>query len=401
MSARALRGVAVLFPLFTTLACQTPRPSAEPAAPVAAEAAGEDAAPAPATADPAPEEVAAPAPATQTAPDSGPPPECAGRLQPEAPRELNVGGRAATSTGFKLTFKDPDADGKLILGVLGPINEDSGANLFVLRRYLQFFKEEKADAVVVSGDVGEVGPGIERAVSELAAAAVPVLVVSGNRECRADFHRGVARAQKKHPNVVNMNLVRAVEFQEATVVSLPGYHDPNFISCTTGCQYNQSTLDEVVSLARSAKNPVVLVSHGPPKGSSNRAVDYAVNGGNAGDPQINRAMSEGKIRFGIFSNIKEAGARATDLEGTSLIPQDKAARELYLNPGPADTTRWDMNDRTQGYGFAATLTIQGDKASWKLYRSVKLTKEQKLEAKKMDPPRNRDEPPDEAAEAAP
>jgi len=316
---------------------------------------------------------------------------CAGHLTAAAAQEVKVGDRAATSVGYKLTFKDAAPGGKLVLGVLGPINEDSGQNMYALKRYLQFFKEQGVHAVVVSGDIGEVAAGIERALTEVAAAGVPVLAVAGNRECGGDFKKGMARAQQTRSNLVNMHVFRAVEFKEATVVSLPGYHDPNFISCTTGCRYDKGTLDEVVKAAKESKAPVVLVSHGPPKGAGNKAVDYAVNGGNVGDPEINKAIAAAGIAFGIFSNIKEAGARATDLEGTQLVPQDKPARALFLNPGPADSTRWEMNDKTLAYGFAATLTISGKEASWKLFKSAKLTKEEKAEAKKLDPPRRRDE----------
>lgn len=322
---------------------------------------------------------------------------CAGHLTATAPQEVKIGDRAATSTGYKLAFKDAAPDGKLVLGVLGPINEDSGQNLFVFRRYLQFFKDQGVHAVVLSGDIGETAAGIQRALAEVAAAGVPVLAVSGNRECGGDFKKGMARAQKAHSNLVNMNVVRVVEINGVTLVSVPGYHDPNFISCTTGCRYDKGTLDEAVKAAKESKAPVVLLSHGPPKGAGNKALDYAVNGGNVGDAELNKVIAAAGIPFGIFSNIKEAGARATDLEGTTLIPQDKPSKVLYLNPGPADSTRWDMNDRTQGYGFAATLTISGKEASWKLYRSVKLTKEQKAEAKLLDPPKHREDAEDSEA----
>jgi hypothetical protein len=82
------------------------------------------------------------------------------------------------------------------------------------------------------------------------------------------------------------------------------------------------------------------------------------------------------------------------------VPQDRPAKVLYLNPGPADSTRWEMNDKSVGYGFAAVLTISGKEASWKLYKNAKLTKEEKAEAKKLDPPKHREEP-EEAPQKAP
>jgi hypothetical protein len=130
----------------------------------------------------------------------------------------------------------------------------------------------------------------------------------------------------------------------------------------------------------------MLISHGPPRGEGSQALDYAILGGNVGNPEINRAIEEGKIAFGAFSNIKEAGARATDLPGTTIIPPSTPAKSLFLNPGPADSMRWEMNDGTKSYGMAAVLTIEGGQASWKGYRVSQLTSEEKLQAKALDPP---------------
>ncbi len=318
--------------------------------------------------------------------------ECAAPLDAAAPTQVKIGERAATSTGSKLSFKDKDADGALKLGILGPINEDSGLNLVVLRKYLKFFTDEKADAIVVTGDLPETVKGIARSLTELAQAKLPVFVVIGNRECQAEYTAGVAQAQKDNPNVVNLNQVRVVEFPEATLVSLPGYHDPNFIQCTVGCRYHKSTVDEVIRAAKESKAPVVLVSHGPPRGGGSQSIDYAPNTGNVGDQEINRALQEAKITFGVFSNIKEAGARATDVAGTTVIAQDTPAKELLLNPGPANTTRQDMNDKSKGYGFAAVLSIQGQEASWKLFRNTKPSPEERKQAKAFDPKPDEEDP---------
>ena len=101
-----------------------------------------------------------------------------------------------------------------------------------------------------------------------------------------------------------------VEFPELTLVSLPGYHDPNYITCKTGCQYLKSTVAEVVRVAKESKVPVTLVAHGPPHGNGNPA-HFAGAGGNVGDEAITRAIREGNIAFGLFSNIMkpEGGPR--------------------------------------------------------------------------------------------
>ncbi len=330
---------------------------------------------------------ATPPPAPPPAPEPRAEKECAAPIDPGPVQDVKIGERAAKLSGARLTFADKDADGKLVLGVLGPINEDSGANMVALRSYVKFFTEEKVDGIVVTGDVGEVVTGISRVLKELTAAKVPVFVVIGNRECKAEFTDGVAAAQKESTAIVNLNQVRVVEFPELTLVSLPGYHAPEYINCKTGCQYLKSTVDEVVRVAKEAKTPVGLVSHGPPHGDGNQALDFAGAGGNVGDGAITKAITDSHIAFGFFSNIKEAGGRAAkDPGGTSLVKEGEASESLFLNPGPADTMGWEMNDGTKGLGMAATFTLKDGKATYKLLRLKPMTAAEKAEAKKLDPP---------------
>lgn len=358
-------------------ACATPPPARPTPAPEAK----------PSTeAPPAGPEATAAAEEVPAAPAEGAFAGCAARLDEGPTRELTVAGRKAQQTGARLRFVEPDADGKLVVGVLGPINEDSGLNVLALRRYLRFFAEQKAEAIVLTGDVGETPAGLTRLLEELAAAKVPVLAVAGNRECAEDFSQGVAGAQQRSDAIVNLNAVRSVELGGVTFVSLPGYHDPNYIPCETGCRYDARTLQDVVTAARSAATPVVLVSHGPPLGSTRESLDHAVNGRNVGDPEINRVLREGKIAFGFFSNIKEAGARATAPDLTTLIPQDTAAKGLMLNPGPADVSRWEMNDGVFANGFATVVTFSGGSASWKLYRAPQPTPEDRKAARALNRP---------------
>lgn len=328
--------------------------------------------------------------------------ECAAPLEPGPAQDVTIGDRAATQAGYKLTFKDKDADGTLSFGVLGALNEDSGENLVNLKKYLKYFADEKVDAIVVTGDIGEAyAENITRVLVNIADAKVPVLAVIGNRECRAAFTDGVMAAQREKTNIVNLNAIRAVEFPEATLLSLPGYHAAEFIACKTGCLYHKSTVDEVVRMAKEAKSPVVLVSHGPPRGASSQSLDNAHQGGNVGDANLTQAIKDANIPFGFFSNIKEAGGRAVDsADGTTLVSEGKPSKKLYLNPGPADAVGWDMNDGTASNGMVAVFKLKGDEATWKLYRAKPLTAAEKKEAAKLQPPpRTEDE--DQEGAAAP
>ena len=320
--------------------------------------------------------------------------ECAAPIDPGPVAEVKFGERVAKQTGARMVFSDKDADGALTFGVLGPVNEDSGLNMMALKKYVKFFQDEKADAIIVTGDVGELASGIGRVLEELGATKLPVFVIIGNRECRAEYTDGLLAAKAKNPNIVNLNEVRVVEFPELTLVSLPGYHDPNYINCRTGCQYVKSTVAEVVHAAKQSKVPVALIAHGPPHGNGNQALDFAGAGGNVGDEAITKAIVEGNIAFGLFSNIKEAGGRATkDPDGTQLSKEGEPSKSLYLNPGPADTMGWDMNDSTKSVGMAATFTLKDGQGTFKMLRLKPPSAAEKAESKKFDPPAREEKAP--------
>ena len=314
--------------------------------------------------------------------------ECAAPIDPTPVVELKLGTRTAKQTGARLTFSDADADGKLVFGVLGPVNEDSGINMVSLKKYAKFFADEKADAILVTGDVGELSTGIKRVLVELASTKLPVFVLAGNSECRAEYTDGVTAAKREASNIVNLNEVRVVEFPELTLFSLPGHHDPTFIKCATGCRYYQSTIDEIARAAKEAKGPTMLVAHGPPHGQGAQAIDYSSGNINAGDEAIAKLLTGANLSFGVFSNIKEAGARASsDVGGTTLVKEGQASKSLYLNPGPADsTTPWDMNDGSKGNGLAAVVSLADGAMSYKLLRLKPPTGAEKGEAKRLEPP---------------
>lgn len=314
--------------------------------------------------------------------------ECGAPIDPGPVTQVQIAGRAAKHSGARLRFTDADADGTLTLGVVGPINEDSGENMVNLKKYVKYFEDQKADAIVVTGDIGESAGSITRSLKALATSKLPVFAVIGNNECRADFTDGLkAASEETQGAVINLNQVRVVEFPELTLVSLPGYHNPDYMHCATGCVYLKSTVDEVVREAKESKVPVALVMHGPPHGKGAQALDAATNnGGNVGDENVTKAITEGKISFGFFSNIKEAGARAAvDPSGEMLLKENAFSKTLYLNPGPADSYGWAMNDGSTSQGLVAVFKLKDGQGSWQLYRAKALNAAEKAEAKRLAP----------------
>ncbi|MGC4115403.1 MAG: metallophosphoesterase [Myxococcales bacterium] len=325
-------------------------------------------------------------------------PQCIGPIDLAVPAKLTIGGKQVERHGYKLTFPavPEKKDAPTVFGVIAGINEDSGENMVNLKKFVDFFKAEKVDAILAVGDNGESIESIVRVMTPLAETGLPVFTVLGNRECSGHFNDAMAELQKKFSNVVNFSNVRHIEFGNVDLVSLPGYHDKRYIHCASGCQYFKQDIDALKPIAKAAKNPVVLVAHGPPHGATQSALDAATEAGNVGDVNINGLVAEAAIPFGIFANIKEAGARATDLDGNNVIKPEVLSDKLYLNPGPADAVAWAMNDGTQSLGMAATLTVEGKQAKYKVFRAKALTTEEKAQAAKLAPAAPKDPEPEPA-----
>jgi hypothetical protein len=143
----------------------------------------------------------------------------------------------------------------------------------------------------------------------------------------------------------------------------------------------------MAALAKKAENPVLLLAHGQPKGSTPSALDVIAPGKeHIGDSNLNEAITGAGIPFGIFGNVKEAGGQAVaDLDGKVVVAEGAFSERLYLNPGAADSLEWVMNDGTTATGMAAVLHVQGKTAGYRIYRAAKLTEAEQEEAARLLP----------------
>jgi Icc-related predicted phosphoesterase len=297
-------------------------------------------------------------------------PACVARWSEEGePKTFEAGGKTYTLKGAHLQETSKDDDDQVVLGLVADIKEDTAENLANLDDIVRFFKDQQAEVLVAVGDLGDDQKQIENALDRLAASGLPVLAVIGNREGRAAFNDAVAAAASRHNNVINLNHVRLVTLDDAALVSIPGYHNKVYIHADDGCLYGPSDLDATRPIVQAAKGKrVVLISHGPPKQDGAEALDRTLEQVNVGDPALADFIKDNGIKFGAFANIHEAGGRATNLAGQSLISEGKPSDELYLSIGPADSVRWQMNDGTESTGMASLMTIKGDKAWFKVHR---------------------------------
>lgn len=330
----------------------------------------EPAAPAPAEKPKTEEKAVAAQPATKAASSDS---DCIGNWSAEGTAaKVDAGGKTFELQGSKLKETSTDPDDQVILGVVANIKEDTPENIKNLQSILEFFKKEKVDAIVIDGDSGENEQQIANVLEPISALNLPTFVIIGNLENKNDYNKAVKAAAAKHPNIFDLNQIRMVELDDVVLVSLPGYYDKSYLHAgDAGCLYKAADLDSTRAAikAANAAKPLVLVSHGAPRQDGAEAIDRMSPGEtNVGDPELMKVVRETGVKLGIFANIQEAGGRGTNVDGNSLVGEEKPAEQLFLNPGPADAVAWKMNDRTESVGMAATMTIKGKQASFKMHR---------------------------------
>jgi Icc-related predicted phosphoesterase len=301
---------------------------------------------------------------------------CAGPFDKMArPQTLEIGAGA-----FKITLDGYTARidraggapvaGEVRLGVLSSIKDFEEETKQNLDQFLSFFKANKVELILVGGDTAFGETEVTDVFSHLAKSGLPVLGVAGNAESRSGFNRALKDTWAEHKNVINMGLVRRVDFPGVDVISLPGYYDKKFVHQTGACVYKPEDAEGLATLAKEAgEDPVVLLTHGPPKQDGKGAVDYVPGVGNVGDPQITEVLKKAGIPFGIFGHIMEAGGRGTDLSGKKEVKPGTFAAQLYLNPGPANSLPWRMNFGADSFGMAAVLTVKGKQAKFEILRA--------------------------------
>ena len=260
--------------------------------------------------------------------------------------------------------------GKARLGVLAGIKDLEPATKRSLDAFYAEFEKQGVDAVLVGGDTAYGELELEDILSYLGEKKLPVIAIMGNNESRSAFNRATLAAWKKHPLVLNGNLLRRVDGDGFDVVSLGGYHDKAFASTSGACLYRDADVAALAGLAAQADDPVVLLLHGPPKGEGKAAIDFVPgSAGNVGDVRLTKAIAGAKIPVVVAGHILEAGARATDGSGKKAVPEGKAAKTLFLNPGQANSLPYSLSLGWTSYGTAAIVELGGGQASWKLLKA--------------------------------
>jgi predicted phosphodiesterase len=316
---------------------------------------------------PTPTPTPAPAPTPVAKPESNP--LCVGKPADGPEEKLEIAGKAFTKKGSTLSQDAADADDEFVIGQVSDIKDHTPENAANLKVAFEWMKAEKVDAIALTGDLGETAESVQKVVEDAAATGLPVLAIVGNRECAKHFDDGVKAAQAKFKNVINLNQTRVVNFDDLSIVSMPGYFNKSYIHCAEGCEYTADDVKALPEIAKAATQPVkLLISHGPPLQAGPQAIDRIHEGANVGDPNLTEVLKTGTFQFGMFGNIQESGGYAANLAGDTRVAPETFVDSFYFNPGPIDSVRWVMLDGSESIGMAGIVHVKGKQASYKVKR---------------------------------
>ncbi len=285
------------------------------------------------------------------------------------PRKVTLGGKSYRHDGYTLEIEKPDDDDRVVIGVMSALKDVTPNTRKNVEEALSWFRSRGAEWLVVNGDIAIEELALEDAIDVLGESGLPTLMVLGNSESRSSFARAYASKSKKYPNLVNGTWVRKIVADDAEFWTLPGYYSKSFVYQGAGCRYKQEDVEAMrKELLPSGATPVVLVSHGPPRGTGPRSIDVITDNSNVGDEAMSQLIKKENIPFGIFGHILESGGRAVAGDLATPVAQERASAALYVNAGSISGDPWGMNDGSTSYGMALLVIIDGGKATYEVKR---------------------------------
>ena len=264
------------------------------------------------------------------------------------------------------------ASKKPVLGLLAGIKDLEPETRAMLDVFIADFEKADVDAIVIGGDSSSEPDALDQILEYLGkATSRPLLIVAGNMERGAALNYAILKQRKAGAtHLLNLDVIRRYDGDGVDVIGLGGYHDKAYLHLAGGCIYKEKDVEALERAAAAADDPVVLLTHGPPRQKGQQALDYVPGADNVGDPQLSALIAKAKISFGIHGHILEAAGRATDASGKPL-PQKKPQTTLFVNQGSANPLPWKLNDGSTSYGLAALMTLDGKKASYEIIRGPK------------------------------
>ncbi len=275
-------------------------------------------------------------------------------------RDVSVNGSDYSISGSEILQKKSSFldDGEINIGVVSDI-EGAVKNAEISANRLA---KQNIDAVVIAGDCYEnedirrnpVYPNSTDNLHEMidsiepyAKLGVPIFVIAGNHEVQSVYNDAIKELQEEYPNVFDIN-EKAADLKGVNIVGMGGYHHPRFTTrygfLLDNGDYKRA--EEDIDELQSQKEPIVFVTHGPPK--SDTRIDYVRGAGHVGDDSIAKIMDSnlGDI-INVHGHIHEGGGASDKYKAGVAI--NVASIISYMNKG----------------GQTGMITIKNNKAEFK------------------------------------
>lgn len=289
---------------------------------------------------------------------------CVGALGASTPvATFKAGSISWERKGAVLTAKRK-ATGKFVVGLIASTKDASPGNVKNWNYFSGEFKKAGVEFVFAIGDLGRTFKDLVKVFVHFGHGHPWALgVLPGNGDSQHAFNWAIRRLSAHVPNLVDLTAVRQIKGDGIDFITLPGYFKSFYLRAKDGCSYLPSDVQALEAVIKAAKNPVALVSHGPPQGKSKTSIDYAIDT-NAGDPALAALIGKLKVPFGLFAHIHEAGARGVGADFSTVIKPGTAVANLHVNCGGALSQPWELLDGKVSHGRAMVVTFEKGKASY-------------------------------------
>jgi hypothetical protein len=248
-----------------------------------------------------------------------------------------------------------------MIGALADTKEALPETLERLGRLVARMRSAGAGLVVV---LGGTETGFEGARSILRAlAGLPVVGLPGDRESRSGWQAAV---ESLGDGGLDLTRARGISLPGVSLLGVPGYFLAHHLHAKEqGCGYDRRDLERLARRVRALPKPRVLLSHGPPRGVGEGAIDRAFGGLEIGDPELLELCRRAGIRFGLFAHVHESAGRATTIEGRP-VAEGEWSDSLLLNVGSADSVPHEDLAGRWSRGTAALLELEGSRARFRM-----------------------------------
>ena len=296
---------------------------------------------------------------------------CVGALNMAGPaQEMTLNGKKWRRQGYEMVALQKDPDDAAVLGLVSDIKDASPETLANLRHYIGEFKKRGAEAIIATGDIAEEAPDLRSVMMTLADSGLPTFVIIGNIESLKDYDAAVASVSALKPNLIDLNKTRFVAGDDYDLLSLPGYHDASHVRSQEGCAYKPEDVRDLNKLVSRSTQALVLVSHGPPRGTAPASLDMlSEKEGHVGDAKLAAFIKGANIPFGVFGNVMEQGGRGVGPDMDTPIAPGALSDRLFVNVGRASATPWSLATGEVSNGMAMVLRLQNKKAAYEVLRA--------------------------------